>query len=59
MQSYATEDEEVVLDPIIGLEGNSSNSTYSTVIANLRKSLIFQSNRAKDWKEELGALAFK
>ena len=59
MQSYATEDEEVVLDPIIGLEGNSSNSTYSTVIKNLRKSLIFQSNPAKDWKEELGALAFK
>ena len=59
MQSYATEDEEVVLDPIIGLEGNSSNSTYSTVIKNRRKSLIFQSNRAKDWKEELGALAFK
>ena len=57
MQSYATEDEEVVLDPIIGLEGNSSNSTYSTVVKNLKKKS--QSNRAKDWKEELGALAFK
>ena len=41
MQSYATEDEEVVLDPIIGLEGNSSNSTYSTVVKNLKKKSHF------------------